>query len=364
MQTYTLSTINEGGNVQIGDVAADRINLNLVSRDEIVPILYAGLSKINDSFKKSSGLLLWSQDLFKSKKFLSGSSLHFFDNAIRTSDFRSNKPTVGDIDTQVDVNMKDMLKSWLDSNPGKCGPLTFVGYKSSAGQYITLWNVDNRMNIQVDFELVDFENDRPTEWAQFSHSSSWEDLKHGIKGVFQKYALRALSTKSLRDIIVLTGKRKTPKKMTATDLAFSVINGLRYKLSPVMDALGKHTQQNGLFVYEEIPTKESTYYKQPSEIFKIFFGSEPSSTERAQFESFVGTCVLVKKYWSGADQKKFALGFANTLWGAGAQKLDRTSSEEDFSAKMAAYNHMNKALGIRKENSEIAKWRKDFYEKY
>jgi len=353
-----------GGNVKIGDVEADRINLNHYDRDELAPILFAALKRLNNSFKKTTGLELWNNELFKSKEFLSGSSFHFFNYAIPTTKFRSKKPTVGDIDVQVDKNLQPQIIKWLDSNPGKLGPIEFVGYKKSPGQLITLWTYNNEINIQIDLELVDFQDGRPTQWARFSHSSAWEDIEHGIKGVFHKYALRALSTKSLRDVIILKGKKETPKKTTVTDLAFSVTKGLRYKLQAVRDEKGNIKKIDGLEVYKEISTDDSKYYTVPDEMFRIFFNKQPSAKELELFHSFVGIVQLVRDNWSKADQRKFVLGFANTLWGQGAQKISRTSPDEDFAVKMGAYKHLLKQLGIEKENPEIKKWRIQYYESY
>jgi hypothetical protein len=57
---------------------------------------------------------------------------------------------------------------------------------------------------QVDFEASEYEMQDdsltgkqkfyPTEWAKFSHNSHWEDIQAGIKGVFHKYLLRAITS--------------------------------------------------------------------------------------------------------------------------------------------------------------------------
>lgn len=354
--------ITEGGNVQIGDEFADRIDLRQVSRSEIVPKLEKGLKEINKEFKKMFGISLWTEELFKNKAFLSGSAFHFFDRAIEDKKFATHKPTVGDIDTQVDKTMKNQIKEFLDNFSGSAGPLKYIGYKSSAGQFITLWQVDG-LNIQLDFELVDFSNGSPTEWSQFSHSSSWEDIEEGIKGVFHKYALRALSTMNLRDVIILKGKKQTPKKITTTDLAFSVQRGLRQKIEPVYDERGNQQVMDGLFVFREIPSSESDYITELRSMFKIFFNTTPSSKELNEFGSFIGILNLVDHYWSTDKKRNFHKGFANTLWGQGAQALVRGSANEDYKFKMTAYQKLINALGL-KETSTVKDWRKSYYESY
>lgn len=355
MITYFSQFLNEGGNVRIGDKEATRIDLRQVDRSLIVKKLERSLSVINAHFKRNSGEHLWAPELFKSRKFLSGSSLHFFNKEISNSDFVSSKPTVGDIDTQVDKALAPQVEKWLDSIKSiKMGYLTFIGYKKSAGQFITLWEVEDMpLNIQIDLEMVEFENKFPTAWSNFSHSSSWDDIKASVKGVFHKYMLRALSTKSLREVTVLKGKKEVPTKTMTTDHAFSVTAGLRQKLQP--------TNQAG--VYKEIATKDSTYVTELDKIFATFFGKYPDDAELKKFESFVGLLDLVKKIYSKKEQDNVVLGFAFTLWGPNAQGLVRDNPQEDLETKMSAFDYLLKTLG-KKAPSEVEGWIKTYYEKY
>lgn len=129
-----------GGNVQIGDVSAERIDLSKLNRASIVHKLTQTLKVVNLGFQKKYGLPLWNKEVFDSREFLSGSAFHFFDKAIPTPEFTKYKNTVGDVDTQVDKAQEKNLGEFLDSITGKTyGYVTFVGYKKSAGQYITLW---------------------------------------------------------------------------------------------------------------------------------------------------------------------------------------------------------------------------------
>ena len=81
--------LDEGGNVQIGDVSAERIDLNKIDRDAITPEIEKMLDAFNRAFEAEHNIPIWSGELFKSKKFLSGSAFHFFDKAIATSEFKS-----------------------------------------------------------------------------------------------------------------------------------------------------------------------------------------------------------------------------------------------------------------------------------
>lgn len=357
--------LKEGGNVQIGDVSAERIDLSKIDRSSIVTKINRTLQLVNLLFQKRHGLPLWNKELFASKKFLSGSAFHFFNKAISTPEFVKYKNTVGDIDTQVDKAQEKNIESFLNSIEGqKFGYTTFVGYKKSAGQFITLWQfAAPKINVQIDIELVDFNKGQPTEWSQFSHSSDWTDMKEGIKGVFQKYLVRAFTTKTLREIIVLKGKKETPTKVTSTDLAFSVNQGLRQKLEPIMDG-DVHRKIDGLQVYKEIPTKDSTYFNDLKIVFEILFGVKPKPVELEMFGSFVGGLQLAKKYFSVEEQKKLILGFAFTLWSPGAQGLYRGNAENDQREKNAAFMKMVDTLDVAYDKAQIDKMRVNYYEKY
>ena len=357
--------IIEGGNVQIGDVSAERIDLSKINRDFIVTRINRTLQMVNLQFQKKYGLPLWNKELFASKKFLSGSAFHFFDKAIPTPEFKQYKNTVGDIDTQVDKAQEKNIKEFLDSIVGqKFAYVTFIGYKSSAGQFISLWQFNQpKINIQIDLELVDFNNGKPTEWSQFSHSSDWKDMKEGIKGVFQKYLLRALTTKTLRKIIILKGKKEVPTETMSTDLAFSVTQGLRTKIEPVIEN-GKHKEINGLQVYKEIPTKSSTYINDLQVMFEILFGVKPDKTQLEMFGSFIGGLHLAKKYFKKAEQSTVVLGFAYTLWAPGAQGLYRGKAELDQREKMAAFMKMIDILGVSYDKKTIDDMRVKYYENY
>jgi hypothetical protein len=318
-------------------------------------MLDRSLSIINAHYKRFSGEPLWVKELFKSKQFLSGSSLHFFDKKIPDHIFAEKKPTVGDIDTQIDREMAVSVKKWLDSlGNTKLGYMTFVGYKDSAGQYITLWTIDKyNLNIQVDMEMVDFENKQPTAWSQFSHSSSWADVQASVKGVFHKYVLRALTSKNMREITLLKGKKETPTQIMTGDSSFSVAYGLRQKLQ----ATDKPN------VYKELAVKDSRYETNLDKIFEILFDKKPDSSELKKFESFVGILELIKKYFNPNAIDNVILGFALLLWDTNAQGLVRGNPKEDLETKNVAFDMMLDKLG-KKEPSEVAKMKNDYYKGY
>lgn len=335
-----------GGNVVLGDESASRIDLLKFDRSEIVPILYDALKSINRAFERDTGLSMWSDSLIASKKFLSGSAFHFFDlTGIEDKKFSTVKKTVGDLDTKVPEALAPFIKKWLDTRQGSTyGDLTLIGYKESIGQFITLWKSKALdQNIQIDLEQLPFTDGLPTTWAEFSHSSEWEDLEQGLKGVSHKYLLRALNAKDLKDVMVRmkSGKEKT---ITSAETAFSA-SGMRQKLEPIM---GPHGQEikNGLPVYRELPTSETGFNTDLDDIFINYFGHAPSNTEKKQMWSFTGLIDLIKKHFDRSILIKVADGFANTLWGPGAQSLYRADPEKDLEEKTVMMDYMCQHFGL------------------
>ena len=104
----------EGGNLSIGGVQADHLDLKVNKRSFMVPILNQLLQNLNAAFYKMFKEPLWSPELLASGKFLSGSSLHFFDvKGIDDDTFVAKKPKVGDIDTMVNRDKEAELSQFL-----------------------------------------------------------------------------------------------------------------------------------------------------------------------------------------------------------------------------------------------------------
>ena len=364
MITFKQFLLLEGGNVSIDDQEAERIDLTKHNRSDIVKKIDAALISINNQFKKEHGRPIWNDALLKSKKFLSGSAFHFFNGAIDDKTFTKHKSSVGDIDTQVDKTMDAEIKDFLTKSKGKTfGPVTLIGFKTSAGQHISLWRLkDPGINIQVDLEMVDFENDEPTEWSNFSHSSSWEDMTQGVKGVAHKYLLRALDAPKLKDIVLKAKTaRGTDKETKSSETAFSVTHGVRKKLKPVMDDNGKQVMVNGKPAYHEMDTKESKGDTNLANIFKNYFGREASADDIKKLSSFTGLLSLINKTFKDGDKQKITDGFARTLYGPQAQGLYKNDPEKDAEEKLAMMKLLNKTLST-KDNFDAD--RKAFYASY
>lgn len=343
--------LQEGGNVIIDDKAANRIDLKTIKRAEIVPALLVSLKAINTTFEKQHGLPIWGKQLFQSREFLSGSAFHFFNlNELSDEEFVAHKDTVGDVDTQVDGNMEASIKDFLNKNKGKkFGSLTLIGYKTSPGQYISLWSAPKfGINIQIDLEFVEFDkNGKPTPWSQFAHSSSWQDLKEGIKGVAHKHLMSSLASGIGAEEIFIKGKTQRSNKVLRTSKnTFSVMYGLRQKVNPIVDSQGNHVEEGGLKSYTAIAPKESKATRELNEIFFSYFQKEPSRTELGMMGSYVGLVSLMNAYLNKNDLMDVRDRFFDKLWGKGAQGIYRGDKERDFQDKNKIMNYFLKSLNI------------------
>ncbi len=370
--------LTEGGNLQLpGGHEAQQIDLKVTNRSIIVPILNQMLGAINSDFSKKYKKPLWSPELLQSGEFLSGSSLHFFNvKGIPDDQFVAKKPKVGDIDTQVDKQYESELEEYLNASQGKViGPAKFLGFKRGNEQFSSLWELtDVPIKVQIDLEFVDYAEGKPTPWSQFSHSSSWDDLQAGVKGVFHKYLMRAFTTNTLRQRYIMTKTGKIQAKpIVSTDVAFAVSSGkgggMRQKYEPALDPdTGKQIEKDGIPVFKEIKPEDSTYVNSIGGMYEMIFGHPPENpAEEKMLWSFTGGLQLAKKLLSPDAKQKLATGFIMTLFGPAAQGMYRGDPERDKTEKMIALNTMLDQLNLPDAKGIRAKAEADaevYYSKY
>lgn len=336
-----------GGNVAFGDKAADRIDLNKIDRRQLVNSLTVSLLHVNDAFRKQTGFELWKDGI---QHYLSGSSSAFFDTGkIPDNAFKAVKPSVGDIDTQVNGLHEKQILEFLNGNKGKThGDLTLIDFKKSVDQYITLWSSKSTgLNVQVDLEMVDFGPDgKPTPWSRFSHSSAWDDMLLGIKGVAHKYIFRAMTATTLHNVIIRpkTARGKEKEQLSSID-AFSP-KGYRTKLRPALDEKGEHIYKNGVPVYDELTPGETGTITELEVIFEAFFGKTPTKAELKLMDSYIGVIQLIHKYVSRSNWIKIADGMANLLFGQRAQNMYRNDNDRDLKEKTVMLQTLASTLGI------------------
>ena len=353
----------EGGNLSIGSHEAQHLDLKVTNRNYMVPKLNELLNAINAAYAKMYKQPLWSPKLLASGEFLSGSSLHFFNvKGIDDETFVAKKPTVGDIDTMVDKTKESNLQQFLTAYTDKqIGPAVFLGFQRGNEQFSGLFELqDPPVKVQIDFEFVAFEKDAPTDWAKFSHSSSWEDLQAGVKGVFHKWLIQAFTTLTRKDFLlrkmVGRGKLRAEQDVPTTDnmVSFAVSSkeggGLRAKYEPVVDDKGQPLVIDGLPVMREAPT--AGYQQNIGQIFSTILGKRLSPKQaqalQKQFWSFTGLLQIMNTLMTPEEKQEVLNGFLQKTIGPGAQGMYKNNPDKDIKEKTLAINTMLQALNMPK----------------
>ena len=371
----------EGGNLSIGDKKADEIDLKVHNRTYMVGLLDKLLNDIDRAFKAKTKTPMWSPELLKNKQFLGGSSLHFFNTkGISDEEFVKNKPKVGDIDTQIDKNLEGQVEEFLNSITNKkIGDAVFLGFSRGNEQFNGLFEFENPpVKIQIDFEFGKYnpETNSPDDWYRFSHSSDWEDVKAGIKGVFHKYIYRALAkaAPSEKYIAKLAGAGKN-RKMTITgptsdsNFSFAVASsqggGARAKYKPYIDPeTGQPKEINGVPVMEPLSPKDSEYIQDLSKQFELFFGTSPNGDDSQLQQSFLGTLNLINKYLDTNAKQTAVTEFLDIVFEPGAQMITANDPVRDREIKFAAVDAMLEKLklgAMRTKAIQMAKAYEDDY---
>jgi hypothetical protein len=355
------TAIVEGGNVSsqspgwqgAADQEAEEIDLKIHDRDHMVGQLRTLLAAQNESFKAAYGKYIWEPKLLNSGKMFSGSSLQFFDvKGVNTQDFlnKLKKTKVGDIDTQINQDMGEEVTAWLKSIIGKkIGNGTFLGFNSSLS---SIWLLDDpQVRIQVDYELgpYDAKTKSPTEWFAYSHSSHYDDMAAGIKGVFHKYINRALthaqSSEKYVARVLKKGVKISPEPVTDSDYSFAVTSaqggGMSLKYKPYIDpATGEPMEKDGVPVMQLLDPKDRDYIQNLDQQFQINFGRKRGAADQKLQGSFVGTIQLMNKAFSTEQNEAVARAFLNILFGPGEQMIYKGDPVRDRDVKFAAVDAM------------------------
>jgi hypothetical protein len=304
--------------------------------------------------------------------------LHFFNvKGISDEVFTEKKPTVGDIDTMVDKTKEPNLQQFLTAYTNKqIGAATFLGFQRGNEQFSGLFELqDPPVKVQIDFEFVEFEKDNPTDWARFSHSSAWEDLQAGVKGVFHKWLIQAFTALTRKDFIlrklVGRGKLRQEQDVPTTDNMYSFAvsskegGGLRAKYEPVLDDNGKPLVSKGLPVMREAPT--SGYNQDIGQIFSTILDQRLNPKQakalQKQFWSFTGLLQVMNSLMSPEEKEQVMQGFLQKTIGPGAQGMYKNNPDKDIAEKMVAINTLLDTLKLSKSaelDQLLAAYRKSF----
>jgi hypothetical protein len=367
-----IKKLTEGGNLSLDNpndaenpYQADEIDLAVHKRSYIVPILDKLLHDINSAFYAQTKKPIWNPQLLQSKEFLGGSSLHFLNTkGITDNEFKKYKPKIGDIDTQCNKELEPELNAFLTSmNHKQIGDAIFLGFSSGNEQYNGLFQLqDPPIKIQIDFEFgkYDTETDGPDEWFRFSHSSEWNDIQAGIKGVFHKYIYRALTAAhgSIKhQVDVLKTKTNIKPNVDDNDLSFAVASGkgggLSQKYEPYIHtdpATGeKKTHDQGVPYKKIIPPGERNYVQKLDQQFYYFFGHQPEGNDSQLQKSFLGTLELMNKYLEPDAIAKVFESFIDICFEPGAQMITKDDPERDGKIKFAAIDQFVEICKLQKQ---------------
>jgi hypothetical protein len=389
-QLFTPKKLFEGGNLSTstpgwmgvaGDHEANEIELKIHNRSLMVGILDKLLSNIDHAYSAQFKSPLWNPKLLKSKSFLSGSSLHFFNvKGISDDEFTAKKPKVGDIDTQVDATLEPNLEQFFKSITGKqVGNAVFLGYKYGNNQFTSLWELKELpIKVQIDFEFgkYDPKTQAPDAWFAYSHSSEWNDVEAGIKGVFHKYLNRALAAISSSEKYVARvlkkGVKISPEPATDNDLSFAVSGpgggGMSRKYVPYVDpSTGEPMMQNGIPVMRLLEPKDRDYIQNLDQQFSLIYNRKPAKQDKELMKSFLGTLDLMNKYLNDQQRETVANNFLDICFGTGAQMLTKDDPSRDRETKFAAVDNIveklkiSNAQGFRQNAIQMAKAYEDSF---
>ena len=175
-----------GGNVAVMSddsiIRAQKIPLKEIGKAKFETKIKNFLKIFNKKFETKYSRKIWvSESDIVSGFIFNGSTSFIMDPTIK-DDVASYKPTVGDIDLAVPIELKTKIWEFLKDSEGQTfGPnVVYIGnnkptIKSIGEQINAIFKVafdQTSVYCQFDFEFLPFEADHPTEWAKFGHSSS------------------------------------------------------------------------------------------------------------------------------------------------------------------------------------------------
>jgi len=337
-------------------------------------------TELDKLFKKKHGEPLWGDTkLISSGYVFNGSTSFIMDPNLKPKDVELVKPEAGDIDIMISTSRSEQLYELLVTLEKK-EFLPGVKYKGSNRTSVD--KLGNQINsvfevkfgdvisfAQVDFESAPFSGGKPSEWARFSHSSTFRDAESGFKAVAHKLLLRALvGGGSARQDILIATPASTPDNLkfktqrgnvlsVANMLKFSVDRGVRIAYEPMLDNNNKPMFKDGKQILKEIPTNKSDYKTELKSIYTLIFAEkDPQEKDLKEMWSFIGLIGLMKRYMSKDNIERTNVRFANLFWGRGidaGQELERDDPESDLKIKLQPYQYFVAQTGSKDLSKDL-----------
>lgn len=332
--------LDEGGNVSVGGLRAEKIEVARVQRQRFVEDMRELFKNLNDRYSAYTSKLGNEEPLYNPNtidRFLSGpgfggSTGVFFDLSKGDEVFATKKKKLGDIDIYIPraayVNLFHMLRDLegtkiIDLPEGRS--VEYVGQidEDAVGNQINSLFIYNftdtdgspaQINMQIDFVKARFtEEGLPHSSIIHSHGSSELDLMAGIKGFAKNYLIGSLTSKLTKVKGKLATPKSTPEKITISKsiesdelslYTFSTDYGFRL----AREKLGEKDEYD---VYINIAYADDKVLD-TKEGFKLLFGAVPSDEELDLFHSYIGTLQLMKKYF--IDQQRDGKPFYESIF--------------------------------------------------
>lgn len=369
---------------------AEKIDLLKADRTRFINTFANLFQELNKIYTRKFKTHLWVDGTdFASPQLYNGSTSYIFDTEIPDEELLKYKKSAGDIDIIVPEEAKENLWKMLDDIEGLevIPNVKYMGNNkptlSSIGDQINSVFIadfpDYKVPVQVDFEFLEFDSNtgNPTQWAKFSHSSSFEDAQKDVKALHHKYLIQSIigSASARPDIAIVTTK-STPEKYTISQakgldiprmLKFSVGRGVRIAYEPLMkDNKILRDTETGKLLYKEIPSAKSDYITIIKDIYILAMNDPIAHPEDVKkFWSFVGVIELIKKYIKDQDVIKNTFKrYSEKLFsskGEVGQIIEVGNPELDFQVKISGYNYMIKEFPFLKYNKELID---TYYEKF
>ena len=324
-----------GGNISVfldgTKTKAQQVPLAKLKRSNFCNQIRDILYNISENFE------CWTPENIDSGEIFNGSSQYVFSPEYKDSEIIKVKKTIGDVDVMIDSNFREELIKHLDCLDSEL----FKGfvYNKNIDQIHSVFNVSG-VNCQIDFEFTKFIDGKPSEFARFSHSSSFQDAQYGIKAVFHKFLIGAVTYTTSQNILIADSNGKIVNDGKQPKFAvFSVTDGFKIKYKPLYDKIrGEFVKRFGLQVFVKNKNPSSTNVKR---FYKYLFNTE-TLTDYNKFWSFIGVCELIRDTFSRDKINEIHSKFCEMLQNHKVSK----NPEEDKELKYNAYSAFVNILGF------------------
>lgn len=318
------SSLDEGGNVEVGGLSAEKIDIARVQRDRFVQDMRLFFKKIDQMYGEYTHSQGQEQSLYDPAAIdrllagpgFGGSTAVFFDLNKGAEVFATKKKKLGDIDVYIPretyVNLFHLLRGVegqkiIDLPEGRS--VDYIGQidEDAVGNQINSLFVYNftdadgspaQINMQIDFVKARFtEEGLPHSSIVHSHGSSEIDMMAGIKGFAKNYLIASITSKVTRVRGKLATPKSTPEKITVS----KSIEGDELALYTFSTDYGFRQAREKLGVKDEYDIYINIAYSDDKVLttekgFNLLFGVEPTPEELDLFHSYLGTLQLMRKY--------------------------------------------------------------------